>query len=140
MMSPSFNNGGPSRIKNYHPQTVTSPVKPTPAIDIQKHLAKEEAADLIDGASLLSANEWVEVAYYQKELDEQKIREEKELRNKQKQQNRLSLERQLFEKKQRSLQEKEAQKQFELMLLQNMKDREQQDLMKKHESAGRAQQ
>jgi hypothetical protein len=38
-------------------------------------------AELIDGASILSENEWVEIARYQREVDEEQIRKEKEARN-----------------------------------------------------------
>lgn len=55
-------------MKNYQHNVMTSPVKPS--MEALLGHSKEEAADLIDGASLLSANEWVEVANYQKELDE----------------------------------------------------------------------
>ena len=41
-------------------------------------------AELIDGASLLSENEWVEIARYQREVDEEQIRKERETRNNQK--------------------------------------------------------
>jgi hypothetical protein len=36
-----------------------------------KKLPKPEVAGLIDGASLLSENEWVEIAKYQREVDEE---------------------------------------------------------------------
>jgi hypothetical protein len=36
-----------------------------------KKLPKPEVAELIDGASLLSENEWVEIAKYQREVDEE---------------------------------------------------------------------
>ncbi len=38
-------------------------------------------AELIDGASILSENEWVEIARYQREVDEEQIRKEREARN-----------------------------------------------------------
>lgn len=37
----------------------------------QKKQPKPEVAELIDGASLLSENEWVEIARYQREIDEE---------------------------------------------------------------------
>ncbi len=36
---------------------------------------------MIDGASMLSHNEWVEVINYQKELDEEKMQREKEAKD-----------------------------------------------------------
>jgi hypothetical protein len=64
-MSPSLGNAGPSRIKNYQ-QIATSPVKPTTSIELvaPKLSGKLEVADLIEGAYLLSENEWAEVNNY----------------------------------------------------------------------------
>jgi len=53
----------------------------------------------IDGASMLSQNEWVEVINYQREIDEEKIQKEKQVKERLKQQNRISLEKQLEEKR-----------------------------------------
>jgi hypothetical protein len=50
---------------------------------------------------MLSQNEWVEVINYQREIDEEKIQKEKEIRDRLKVQNRVSLEKQLEEKRQR---------------------------------------
>ena len=72
-----------------------------------------------------SANEWHEVLNYQRELDEEKIIKEKEAKVKKIHHNKQNLEQQLAEKKQRMLREKEDQKQFELMLLQKGKERQQ---------------
>lgn len=49
-----------------------------------KKLPKPEVAELIDGASVLSENEWVEIARYKQEVDEEQIRKEREARNNQK--------------------------------------------------------
>jgi hypothetical protein len=96
--------------------------------------------DLIDGASMLSQNEWVEVINYQRELDEEKMQREKEAKERVKQLNRHSLEQQLADKRQRALQEKEAQKHLEQQIIQTMKEKEFQDYAKKAESLNKAQQ
>ena len=46
---------------------------------------RKELVDLgIDGASMLSENEWAEVINYQREMDEEKLRKEREQRDEQK--------------------------------------------------------
>lgn len=79
----------------------------------------------------MSVNEWAEVLNYHRERDEEKIKKEKEAAELKKQLNRLSLDKQLREKRERMFKEKEAQKQIELMLLQHSKARlEQEDAHK----------
>ena len=85
----------------------TSPLKKQP---------KPEVADLIDGASLLSENEWVEIARYQREVDEEQIRKEKEARNNQKILIKNTLEQQLQEKKNKQFKEKQDKINYELEL------------------------
>ncbi len=65
---------------------------------------------------------------------------ERAAKENQKFQHKLSLEQQLADQKQRLQQEKEQQKQYEIQLLQNIKDKEQYDSAKKHEYIGKAQQ
>ncbi|TNV73533.1 hypothetical protein FGO68_gene7798 [Halteria grandinella] len=123
MMNNSTNQ---SRINNQQ-SMVTSP---------QQQKLHEE----IDGASMLSQNEWVEVINYQREIDEEKIQREKQVKEKLKQQNRISLEKQLEEKRQRQQNEKDQQRQLEMQLLQNIRDKELMDLTKKSESLNKVQQ
>jgi hypothetical protein len=40
------------------------PISATPLDESPKKLAKPEVAELIDGASMLSENEWVEIAKF----------------------------------------------------------------------------
>ena len=55
----------------------------------------------IDGASMLSVNEWAEVINYQREMDEEKLRKEREQRDEQKRRMKQELETQLNEKRDR---------------------------------------
>lgn len=73
---------------------------------------RKELAD-IDGASMLSENEWAEIINYQRELDEEKMRKEREQREAQKRRVRGDLEQQLKEKRERVIQEKEAKDKYE---------------------------
>ena len=43
----------------------------TPLDESPKKMPKPEVAELIDGASMLSENEWVEIARFQREMDEE---------------------------------------------------------------------
>lgn len=81
-----------------------------------KKQPKPEVAELIDGASLLSENEWVEIARYQREVDEEQIRKEREARNNQKMMIKNTLEQQLQEKKNKQMKEKQEQINYELEL------------------------
>ena len=81
-----------------------------------KKLPKPEVAELIDGASVLSENEWVEIARYQREVDEEQIRKERETRNNQKKIIKNTLEQQLEEKKNKQLREKQDKINYELEL------------------------
>ena len=63
---------------------------------------RKELVDLgIDGASMLSENEWVEIINYQREKDEEKIRKEREQREEQKRRMKQELENQLNDKRAR---------------------------------------
>jgi hypothetical protein len=98
----------------------------------------EGISNLREAEPVLENNEWVEVINYQRELDEEKIQKEKLDKDRQKIQVKISLEQQLADKKARLQKEREAQKQFELSLLQDIKDKELLDLKKKSEHMGKA--
>lgn len=105
----------------------------------EKPSVKPEVAELIDGASLLSENEWVEVAKYQRELDEEKIRKERDQRNQQKLFIKNTLEQQLQEKKNIQDRQREEKRLFEEQLMKNLKQKEDYEAKYKHEMNNRAQ-
>jgi hypothetical protein len=119
-------NNSHSRMKVH----LTSPFPVAAHSKGSPQLIKHEtsAADLADGgASMLSANEWVEIMNYQQELDQEKIKKEREAKTQKQLLNKHSLEQQLQAKKQRLLKEREDQKQLELMVMQTLKDKDLKD-------------
>ncbi len=81
----------------------------------------------------------MEIARYQRELDEEQIRKERALRIQQKQLIKNTLEQQLLEKRQREERQQEEKRQFEEQLMRNLKQKEEYEAKYKSEMRNRAQ-
>ncbi len=93
-----------------------------------------------DRVSNVSVKEWAEIQNYQRELDEEKIKKEREAAENKKQIHRFNLDVQLREKRDRLVKEKEAQRRLEQMLIQYGRDRIEQEENLKHQKHSRTHQ
>jgi hypothetical protein len=117
-----------------------SPTPPAAVEDNPKKQVKPEVAELIDGASLLSENEWVEIVRFKQEMDEEQMQRERDKRNQQKLIMKNTLEQQLLEKKNRQMLEKQEKANYEQQLAKNMKAKEEFEAKYKSEMVNRAKQ